>query len=130
MFNNAALLGSKWNLVAVWLVRYFVCASSFVLLMKAGMYLWNAPSKIHRHLAANSYRIYLLHMSVVVLVQLAFYRWTSLDWVTTLIGTMVLSLLGSYVVSVAAGAAGQWLQRGIGKESRPEPVRLAPDSAD
>ncbi len=43
--------------------------------------------------------MYLLHPAIIVWVQLAFLRWTSLDWLTVLVATCMLSLLATYLVS-------------------------------
>jgi glucan biosynthesis protein C len=108
MFDNPELLSSKAAMIGAWLVRYLVCVSSFVLIVRAGMRFWNSPSRIHRHLAANSYRFYLLHPTVVVLVQLGLLCWTSLGPLAVFMGSILLSLVGTYVVSVGFGDCLAW----------------------
>jgi hypothetical protein len=92
----------------LWFMRLFLCASCWVLLLKWGLRYGNSPKAIHRHLSANSFRMYLIHPPVVALVQWTFLGWTSLDRLTTLAGTILLSLVASYLVTVFVGFVWQW----------------------
>ncbi len=111
VFKDPILLESKSIMIALWFLRYCVCASCFVVLLSFGLRYWNSPRPIHQHLAANSYRFYILHPAIVVLVQLGFYCWTDLSWQTTLAGTILFSLLATYLVSVLVGAVSRWVVR-------------------
>jgi hypothetical protein len=109
VFANIEYLDSRVIAVWMWLVRLCLCASFLVLMLKFGLRFCNYESRVHKHLAANSYRMYLLHPAIVVLVQLPFLYWEQLDRYTVFFGTIVLSLAATYVVSVLLGAVWQWV---------------------
>ena len=112
IFNHPELMESRRIAVGMWLVRLILCGQScLVLILIFGMRYLNRPHAIHRHLAHNSYRMYLLHPAVVVWVQLAFWCRPNLDWLTTFIGTGMLSLLVTCLVSVLIGLAWHWCVR-------------------
>lgn len=72
------------------------------LLMFAQKY-FDRPSQFHQHMASESYRTYLLHLTVVVLVQFALLRWSSLSGLSVLVLGCVLSLLGSHLAAYVTG---------------------------
>jgi len=83
----------------------FLCMGFLGFLLTFAQRYFNHPSRFHQHMAKHSYRTYLLHMTVVVLVQLVLWRWSGLSGPTVLAAGLVLSLLGTHLLCVAVGWA-------------------------
>lgn len=85
--------------------------SCFGLLVTTAQRFCHAPSRFHQHMAACSYRTYLLHLTVVVLVQLLLWSWSDLPgWLVLALG-WVLSQAGAHLASVLVGYVGSRIQR-------------------
>ena len=80
-------------------IRYFLCLSIlFSMTILASRYLAK-PSKTHEFLARNSFYVYLVHMLLVVLAQLFFKQFTSLNTLIKFCGVAIISVTGSYLLS-------------------------------
>jgi acyltransferase-like protein len=88
----------------VGLCKAFLCMSFLGFLLAIGQRWANSPSKFNRHMAAHSYLTYLLHMTVVVLVQLALLQWTELPGEIVLAVGISLSLIASHLVAMIVGS--------------------------
>jgi len=55
------------------LLRTFLCLSLIGFFTSLAYSRWNSPTRINRSLAASSYDIYLIHLPIVVLIQLAMF---------------------------------------------------------
>jgi hypothetical protein len=92
-----------------------LCADSFLgmsvlgMLLSLGVRSFARPSTFRRHLAANSYRIYLLHFAIVILVQFLFLHWPGLPPLVVLVCVSGLSLALSYLAAVVFGWAVAWM---------------------
>ncbi len=89
----------------------FLCLSWFGLLVTTAQRLCQRPSRFHQHMAACSYRTYLLHLTVVVLVQLALRSWSGLPGWLVLVLALCLSHAGAHLASVLVGLIGSRIRR-------------------
>lgn len=74
----------KWisipgNTFAYALIRSFLCLSFLMTFILFGFRFWNRSSKIDKAFSANSYIIYQIHMTIVVMLQFLFTFWKN-DW--------------------------------------------------
>jgi glucans biosynthesis protein C len=83
--------------------RAFLCMSFLGFLITFAERHTNRYSRFHRHMAANSYRTYLLHLTVVILVQFALLQWTSLPAIVVLFVGLGASILGTHLASLVVG---------------------------
>ena len=68
----------------------FLCLGCFGSLLTIAQRYCHLPSRFHQHMATHSYRTYLLHLTVVVLVQLLLWSWSDLPaWLVLLVGWIV-----------------------------------------
>lgn len=102
-YGDEELMTSAIAYSLCWATTIIHCPISLMLLWSLGVRYANDPSPIHQHLAANSYRIYLLHYVIMGLIQYQFYRWSTLSPWMVLIGASLSSLVLSYVAAVAVG---------------------------
>lgn len=119
LVSNPELEGNGVFQAVLALCDAFLCMGFLGFLLTFGQRYFDRPSKFNRHMALNSYRTYLLHMTVVVLVQLALSRCSSLSAMTVLVAGVVLSLLGSHLVALLAGRVRSLLTL---KVARQDPV--------
>jgi glucan biosynthesis protein C len=100
---SEALQRSVFFLSVVWFVRSVMLVASLVIFLTVGQRYFNRHSVIHRHLAANSYRMYLLHIIVLVPIQFAFLYWTGLPAFVVFVAVSVSAIVGTYVLSTLTG---------------------------
>ncbi|MHB8900138.1 MAG: hypothetical protein ACYC6Y_15420 [Thermoguttaceae bacterium] len=94
--------------MAYWSVRTVNGLCTLFLMLSVATRYFNRPSRIQQHFAALSYRIYLLHMAVVFLVQFMFWNLPGLPTAAVLMGTIVVSLAASYAIAVALNGPAAW----------------------
>jgi glucan biosynthesis protein C len=94
MGNFSIGLAFGWVLVRTLLVFTILLA-----LISFGIQHWNTPSRVNRHLAANSYNIYLLHMIFVVVFQLVLLQWFGISIFIKFGIVTLLTILLSYLIS-------------------------------
>jgi glucans biosynthesis protein C len=105
--QTVPFLSIFWFIHSVVFVSYFI-----VLVTIAGRY-FNHRSIVYQHLAANSYRMYLLHFIVLVPVQLASLQWLVLPKGAVFIAVSAIAVVGTYLLSVFVGCVFQipaWCQ--------------------
>jgi hypothetical protein len=93
--------GSSQPVVTVFysFVRYSLCLSLlFVLLLLVCRYLAK-PSKTHGFLADHSYYVYLNHLLLVVVAQLFYKQFATLDSIIKFCGVFSFSIIGGYLFS-------------------------------
>jgi hypothetical protein len=100
---SEVLQKSSVFLSAVWLDRAVLIVASLAVSLNVTQRHFNKESTVHQHLAANSYRMYLLHIIVLVPLQFAFLQWASLPPVAVFVVVAVASLIGTYLLSVLVG---------------------------
>ena len=101
--TNAELGATLGFQATMRLCKAALCMGFLGLLISVAERYTNQPSAFRRHMAANSYRTYLLHVTVVILVQFMLLQWTSLPGIVVLLTGIVLSLLGSHLSAVLVG---------------------------
>lgn len=102
---SEALQKSVLFLSVVWFARSIMLVSILVILLTVGQRYFNRHSIVHRHLAGNSYRMYLLHIVVLVPIQFAFLQWTGLPAIAVFVFVSVSSIAGTYLLSAITGIA-------------------------
>jgi fucose 4-O-acetylase-like acetyltransferase len=86
-----------------WFIRSMVLVSAFVILLTVAQRFFNRRSAIHQQLAANSYRMYLLHIIVLVPIQLAFLPWTGLPAFVVFVAVSASAIVGTYAIGALTG---------------------------
>ena len=100
---DQALKTNLGFMAGITLCKALLCMGFLGFLLTFGQRFCNRPSRFNRHMATHSYRTYLLHITVVLLVQLALSQWSALSGITVLLACIVLSLLGSHLASLLVG---------------------------
>ncbi len=101
MVENPSTFESPWFLTLHWCYRVFFCSAFLGAFITVGLRYANGPSRFNRVLAENSYKMYLLHMIVVILLQWGIWYW---DGGSTYIKLIVISLLSiplTYLVAIS-----------------------------
>jgi len=77
----------------------FFCMSILVVFIAFALRHWNMPSRLNQILSSNSYNVYLIHMSIVVILQLVFMNWLEGFSFVKFTGIFILSAMLSYAIS-------------------------------
>ena len=102
-FSNEALRESMIMVSVMWLIRSALVISFLGFLLGVTQRYFNRPSKFHRHLASQSYRMYLLHIIVLVPVQFVLLYQTALSSLAVFLVSSVLGITGTYLLSALVG---------------------------
>jgi glucans biosynthesis protein C len=99
--GNPELLDNYSYMAGFWALRTLACLGWFGLLFSVWSSYCNRRSKLQDHFASLSYRVYLMHMVIVTLVQVLILRLPGLNPWVVLLGTAFLSLTLTYLLALA-----------------------------
>jgi glucans biosynthesis protein C len=124
---DVAFLDSYPLSLAYWSVKTICCTCYLFLMLSFAVRYCNQPSRIQWHFASISYRVYLVHLVVVFLVQFAFWNFPGASAGVVLIGTAALTLILTYLAAISLSPLAVWYAAWTGgrRESR-EAVAVDP----
>jgi glucans biosynthesis protein C len=107
-FADITFLDSYPLSLTYWSVKTICCTCYLFLMLSFAVRYCNRPSRIQRHFASISYRVYLVHLVIVFLVQFAFWNLPGASAGEVLIGTVASTLILSYLAAIGLGPLAAW----------------------
>ncbi len=124
MADHPSVLESPSFATLHWCYRVVLCLAFLGAFIAYAQRYANRPNTWNQHLAANSYKIYLLHMVVVIMLQWLFLLWvdgpTYVKFVTVSLLSIALSYVAAICIPKPSTLARLWSGRGTRASDRVE----------